>query len=125
VLADPRAEKPAQVAAREIDWAELMEDVNERDVDILTRAAGTLTNTELSRRWGVSCARVSQLKAELGPQVQLRWGDGALGRCSGQDRLVARLRTGSARTQRLSPCAAGLKEGLLRKQLFFLSIGSH
>jgi hypothetical protein len=41
-------------------------------------AAGQLTNGELSRRWGVSCARVSQLKAELGRQAKLRWGDGAL-----------------------------------------------
>ena len=77
-LADQHAEDPAQVAAREIDWAELMAGMNQRDVVILVMAAGQLTNTELSRRWGVSSARVSQLKAELGRQVKLRWGDHAL-----------------------------------------------
>ena len=77
-LADQHAEDPAMVAARELDWSELMEDMNARDVAILKMAAGQLTNGELSRRWGVSCARVSQLKAELGRQVKLRWGDGAL-----------------------------------------------
>ena len=54
VLTDQHAEDPAQVAAREIDWAELMEGMNSRDVAILMMAAGQLTNTELSRRWGVS-----------------------------------------------------------------------
>ena len=56
-LADQHAEDPAQVAARELDWAELIEEMNARDVAILKMAAGQLTNTELSRRWGVSCAR--------------------------------------------------------------------
>jgi DNA-binding CsgD family transcriptional regulator len=78
VLVDPHAEDAAQMAAREIDWTELMEGMNARDVTILMMAAGQLSNAELSRRWGVSCARVSQLKAELGRQVKLRWGDGAL-----------------------------------------------
>jgi hypothetical protein len=32
VVVDPRAEDPDQVAAREIDWAEQMEDMNARDV---------------------------------------------------------------------------------------------
>ena len=77
-LADQHAEDPAQAAARELDWAELLEDMNARDIAILKMAAGQLTNGELSRRWGVSRARVSQLKAELGRQVKLRWGDGAL-----------------------------------------------
>lgn len=78
VLADPQAEDPAQVAARELDWAEVLEDMNQRDVAILMMAAGQLTNGELSRRWGVSRARVSQLKGELGRQIKLRWGDSAL-----------------------------------------------
>jgi len=78
VLADPHADDPDQVAARELDWAELMEDMNQRDVAILMMAAGQLTNTDFSRRWGILCARVSQLKAELGRQVKLRWGEQAL-----------------------------------------------
>jgi hypothetical protein len=84
-----------------------MEDKNARDIAILKMVAGQLTNTELSRRWGVSCARVSQLKVELGRQVKLRWG-------GGRARLATRLRTDRARTQCLPPCAAGLKEGRLR-----------
>lgn len=51
-LADQHAEDPAQVAAHELDWSKLMEDMNQRDVAILRMAAGQLTNTELSRRWG-------------------------------------------------------------------------
>ena len=77
-LADPRAEDPAQAAARELDWSELLEDMNARDVAILKMAAGQLTNGALSRRWGISGARVSQLKRELGRQVKLRWGDSAM-----------------------------------------------
>ena len=77
-LADPHAEDPAQVAARELDWSELLEDMNQRDVAILKMAAGQVTNGELSRRWRITASRVSQIKRELGRQIKLRWGDSAL-----------------------------------------------
>ena len=90
ILADPRAEDPSMMAARELDWAELMEDMNQRDVAILRMAAGQLTNGELSRRWGVSRARVSQLKNELGRQVKLRWGNSALADAVAEPRWLRR-----------------------------------
>ena len=78
VLADSGAEDPSLVAARELDWAELLEDLNDRDLAVLQMASGARSNGQLSRQFGLSPARISQLKRELGRQVKLRWGETAL-----------------------------------------------
>ena len=77
LLAAP-AEDPSQQAAREIDWAELLEDFNARDIAVLQATVNGDRMDRLAAQFGVSSARLSQLKRELGEQVKLRWGDEAL-----------------------------------------------
>ena len=73
LLAGP-AEDPAQIAGRELDWAELMEDLTERDLALLRTTINGDRLDLLARQFGVTPARVTQLKRELGQQIQLRWG---------------------------------------------------
>lgn len=71
-------EDPSQRAAREIDWAELLEDFNERDIAVLRSTVNGDRLDALAAQFGVSSARLCQLKRELGKQVKLRWGEDAL-----------------------------------------------
>ena len=73
-----RWEDPSQAAARELDWAELLEDCNERDVALLQTTINGESLSLLADQFGVSPARVTQLKRELGRQISLRWGPSAL-----------------------------------------------
>ena len=73
-----REEDPSQKAAREIDWAELLEDFNERDIAVLQCTVNGGRLDKLAAQFGVSSARLCQLKRELGKQVKLRWGEDAL-----------------------------------------------
>ena len=77
VLAAPD-EDPSQTAAREIDWAELLEDFNARDVALLQCTAEGGRLNRLAAQFGVSPGRLCQIKLELGRQVRLRWGPDAL-----------------------------------------------
>jgi hypothetical protein len=72
------SENPASQAARELDWADVLLDCNERDAALLacTAAGGCLG--DLAARYGVSSARLCQQKREIGRQVKLRWGEDAL-----------------------------------------------
>ena len=71
-------EDPSQTAAREIDWAELLKDFNVRDIAVLHYTVNGGRLDKLAKQFGVSSARLSQLKRELGKQVKIRWGDDAL-----------------------------------------------
>jgi hypothetical protein len=73
-----RDEDPSQIAARELDWKELLEDFNERDIAVLQCTVNGGRMDELAALSGVSPARLSQLKRQLGRQVKLRWGEQAL-----------------------------------------------
>lgn len=77
LLAAPQ-EDPAQEAARHLDWAELLEDFNDRDIAVLECTVEGGSMGALAARFGVSGARLSQLKRELGRQVKLRWGEDVL-----------------------------------------------
>lgn len=77
LLAAP-AEDPAQQAARELDWSELMEDLNERDLALLRTTVSGESLSLLARQFGVSAPRITQIKREIGKQIRLRWGDHAL-----------------------------------------------
>ena len=71
-------EDPAQQAARQIDWGELMADLDDRKLAILRATADGGKLDELAKQFGVSAPRVTQLKHELGRQVKARWGEDAL-----------------------------------------------
>ena len=75
MLAAP-AECVARQAARELDWADLVEDMDSdgRDLAILKTSINGDRLDVLARHFGVTPARVTQLKRELGRQIQLRWG---------------------------------------------------
>ena len=77
VLAD-RGEDPAQQAARELDWAELLLDLNDRDITLLRCTAEGRKLNALARKYGVSAARLTQIKREIGVQIKMRWGEEAL-----------------------------------------------
>jgi DNA-directed RNA polymerase sigma subunit (sigma70/sigma32) len=74
LLAAP-AEDPAQQAARELDWSELMEDMDERDLALLRTTINGESLDLLARQFGVSAPRITQIKREIGEQIRLRWGD--------------------------------------------------
>jgi hypothetical protein len=73
-----QGEDPSQTAAREIDWADLLQRLDGREVDllVLTAEGGKLNN--LARKFGVSQARVCQLRRALGQRVREAWGPTAL-----------------------------------------------
>lgn len=71
-------EDPAQQAGREIDWSELLQRMDDRDIQILTLTAEGGKLNKLARKFGVSQARVCQLRRELGRRVHESWGPTAL-----------------------------------------------
>ena len=73
MLAAP-AEDVAQIAARELDWHDLMEDMSDRDLAILRTTIAGESLGLLAQQFGVTPARVTQLKRELAAQIALRWG---------------------------------------------------
>lgn len=77
LLAAPE-EDPSQVGARELDWAELMDDLDERDLALIRTTINGDRLDLLAKQFGVSSPRVTQLKRELGHQIKLRWGPDAL-----------------------------------------------
>jgi hypothetical protein len=77
-LLSSRDEDPSQTAAREIDWAELLVNLDARDIAVLQCTVNGDRLDALALKFGVSSARLSQLKREIGGQVKERWGDDAL-----------------------------------------------
>ena len=69
---------PRLAAARELDWAELVLEMNARDLAVLQMAGGAVSNRQLSHRLGLTPARLTQLKRELGQQIRLRWGNSVM-----------------------------------------------
>ena len=53
--------------------------MNARDLAVLQMAGGAVSNRHLSLlRLGLSPARITQLKRELGQQIKLRWGNSVM-----------------------------------------------
>jgi hypothetical protein len=73
-----RGEDPSQTAAREIDWADLLQRFDDREVDLLVLTAEGGKLNKLARKFGVSQARVCQLRRALGQRVREAWGPTAL-----------------------------------------------
>ena len=73
-----QTEDPAQTAARELDWSELLQQLDERQIEILTLTAQGGRLEKLAFKYGVSNARVCQLRRRLGQRVQHLWGATAL-----------------------------------------------
>ena len=73
-----QTEDPAQAAGREIDWAELLHRLSDREIQLLTLTAEGGRLNKLARKFGVSEPRVCQLRRELGQRVQEMWGAAAL-----------------------------------------------
>ena len=73
-----QGEDPSQTAAREIDWSDLLLRLDDRDVDLLVLTAEGGKLNKLARKFGVSQARVCQLRRALGRRVQDLWGASAL-----------------------------------------------
>ena len=71
-------EDPSQTAGRQIDWGELMADLDDRKLAILRATADGGKLESLAKRFGISNPRISQLKTELGRQVKARWGATAI-----------------------------------------------
>jgi hypothetical protein len=73
-----QGEDPSQTAAREIDWADLLQRLDGREVDLLVLTAEGGKLNKLARKFGVSQARVCQLRRALGRRVHDLWGATAL-----------------------------------------------
>ncbi len=69
-----RGEDPSQEAAREIDWSELLMRLDDREVDLLVLTAEGGKLNKLARKFGVSEARVCQLRRALGLRIRDLWG---------------------------------------------------
>ncbi len=72
------AEDPSQAAARKIDWAALVANLDARKLGILKAFADGGKLQALARKFRVSAPRITQLKAELARQIKEAWGDGAI-----------------------------------------------
>lgn len=77
-MLDAGDEDPAQEAAREIDWAELVAALRPRQVAVLRATAEGRRLDALAKELGVSPPAVSQLKQTLADAIHDRWGDNAL-----------------------------------------------
>ncbi|MBM4024642.1 MAG: hypothetical protein FJ280_04450 [Planctomycetes bacterium] len=73
-----QSEDPARAAAREIDWSELLQRLDDREIDILVLTAEGGRLNKLARKFRVSQARVCQLRRELGARIHDLWGASAL-----------------------------------------------
>ena len=73
-----QVEDPSQTAARELDWSELLLQLDDRQLEILTLTAQGGRLEKLARKYDVSTARVCQLRRRLGQRVQNLWGASAL-----------------------------------------------
>ena len=71
-------EDPAQQAVRQLDWAEVLSDLDCRKLEILRAVAEGGTLNKLARKFGVSNPRITQLKCELARQIKQRLGDDVL-----------------------------------------------
>ena len=77
MLAAP-GEDPAVQAGRHIDWEELLETLTDRELAIVEATASGGKLDRLAAKYGVSPARITQLKHEIGRQVKTRWGAHAI-----------------------------------------------
>lgn len=73
-----QTEDPSQMAARELDWSDLLQRLSDREIQLLTLTAEGGRLKKLARKFGVSEPRVCQLRRELGQRVQEMWGATAL-----------------------------------------------
>ena len=71
-------EDPSQIAAREIDWAEMLLNLDDRDIAVLQCTVNGDRLDALATKFGVSSARLCQIKREIGEQVKDCWGADAL-----------------------------------------------
>jgi hypothetical protein len=77
LLASPE-EDPSQTAGRKLDWHELLQSCDERDIAVLQCTVRGDRLDELATQFGVSSARLCQLKRQIGDEVKQRWGEHAL-----------------------------------------------
>lgn len=71
-------EDPSQVAARELDWNELLGTLTDRELAIVEATANGDQLDRLAVKLGISPPRVTQIKQAIGRQVKARWGAGVL-----------------------------------------------
>lgn len=82
-------EDPAQQAGRQLDWAEVLEDLDTRKLEILRTVAEGGALNKLARKFGISNPRVTQLKCELSRQIKQRLGTDILADATRRPRWAA------------------------------------
>ena len=69
-----RVEDPASICARRIDWEDFMETLDRRSTSLLLGMAKGIKKGEIAKSLGVSGARVSQMKNEIGSKARSFFG---------------------------------------------------
>ena len=74
-------EDPAAQGSRELDWDSALAGLGRADADIVLETAAGTPGLDLGLRYGVTPARVSQRKREIGGRLLLSLGDTVLADC--------------------------------------------
>ena len=74
-------EDPAAQGSRELDWDAMMTFISTEDRDLLIGTAAGVPGTEMAFMYGVTPARVTQRKRELGHRMRSELGDTVLADC--------------------------------------------
>lgn len=77
MIAD-KGDDPGTEAMRNLDWQELLDDMPERDVDIITGLAQGKMSSELAADIGVSRPRITQSKNNIADRIRSEWGSDIL-----------------------------------------------
>jgi hypothetical protein len=73
-----RDEDPGTLAARKMDWGDLTRSMDERSVDILLATAQGCMVKEIAATYGISPARVVQIKRQIAGTIKSTWGTKAM-----------------------------------------------
>jgi len=65
-------------AGRDIDWQELESHLDCRERGVVEGLAAGHGSSELSRRYGVSAPRITQIKDHIADEITGRWGEDVL-----------------------------------------------
>ncbi len=83
MLAD-KSDDPSTIACREIDWQDFLAGEDSRSRDVVFSEAEGRSGMDLAEQWGVSAARVTQKKRQVGSALKAKWGPNIL--CDVQSR---------------------------------------
>ena len=71
-------EGPDEIAARDLDWAELAAGLGPKQLGVVRGVARGESGMTMAAALGVSSPRITQIKGEVAGQIRSRWGEGCI-----------------------------------------------